>query len=311
MVLRLVSKTEAPVRRRGGVRFPAPETVEIGPMLADALTARWKAFAGQLARTRRRPSEREIHDMRVSTRRMIALLDILRDVLPQTDIPKVRRRMKHLLDALSALRDVQVQILHVRSLRRRFPDLDLYRTVLLVREKLMLKQAKTELVEVRVQSIKRTLLEAQEELKDVLGRPAQAGALRPMVMGMMARKFARAAALRPAASTGNIAAIHRLRVAFKQFRYTVEVLQPVLPAVDQRLLRAMSAYQGRMGAVQDINVLLSGIQSHMTHHRRSDQTQYLRLRDHLRERRDELVGKFISAAAKLDGFWNAVRVSAH
>ena len=77
--------------------------------------------------------------------------------------------------------------------------------------------------------------------------------------GAAAAGFTRAVALLRVVTPGDVETIHRLRIAFKKFRYLVEVLQPALPFVTEELLKLMNTYQDRMGAIQDNEVLTAAL----------------------------------------------------
>lgn len=308
-MLSLVSKTEATVRsprRRRSVSPLPPGDIVTGRVLGDALSSRWQAFAEQLLRTQRRPTEKAVHDLRVSTRRLIALLDIIREILPEPDTLIARRRMKRLLTALSEFRDVHVQIIMVRSLVRSFPVLDLYLTVLLVRERIMLKRVRKELGTVQVRALERKLNDGRVRLEEHLLDPAIGDAVHRMIMGILARRYSRAAVLRADAMTGNPGSIHRFRIAFKQFRYTVEALKPLIPGVEPRMLKTMGAFQTGMGAIQDCTVLISSVKSHVARQRRLALAEHKGVMAHLGQQRDQLIRKFISSAGELDAFWRAL-----
>jgi CHAD domain-containing protein len=48
--------------------------------------------------------------------------------------------------------------------------------------------------------------------------------------------------------------IHRLRLAFKKFRYMVECIYPLLPNPPDQFLRRLHDYQAAMGEIQDDEV---------------------------------------------------------
>jgi CHAD domain-containing protein len=52
------------------------------------------------------------------------------------------------------------------------------------------------------------------------------------------------------------ATIHRMRVAFKRFRYTAEFLQPFLPHFTKERIARMKEFQAAAGNIQDVAVLL-------------------------------------------------------
>jgi CHAD domain-containing protein len=59
--------------------------------------------------------------------------------------------------------------------------------------------------------------------------------------------------------------IHRMRIAFKRFRYTAELLQPFLPDFTQQRLQRMKDFQGAAGNIQDVAVLLERIDKDIRH----------------------------------------------
>ena len=54
--------------------------------------------------------------------------------------------------------------------------------------------------------------------------------------------------------------IHRLRIAFKRFRYLCELLEPFLSGVTETRLERMRHYQGASGEIQDLAVLLARLE---------------------------------------------------
>jgi len=50
--------------------------------------------------------------------------------------------------------------------------------------------------------------------------------------------------------------IHRLRIAFKKFRYMVESVHPILEGFAEDYLKRMHDYQALMGDIQDMEVAL-------------------------------------------------------
>ena len=289
-------------RKHGGAPFrrSAPD---VGAVLLRSLTDRWQVFAGQVAQSRRRPTEKAIHDLRVSTRRLIATLEIVRTILPGGPPSKIRRQLKRHLRAFSALRDLQVQMIAVRNLAIRFPALRPFLTVLVVRERLLLRQARREILAIRMQAMEQELATVENQLETLLADPIMRDASRQVVLGTLGRSFSRAATLKAGAMSGKTNRIHRFRITFKRYRYTVEALQPLLPGARQKMLKAMNRYQTRMGGIQDVEVLIGMINAFARRHSRAAPVQFLRLKVHLMNRRKELIAQFIASANELDGFW--------
>jgi CHAD domain-containing protein len=270
------------------------------------MTERWQNFAVQASRCRRRPTEKAIHDLRVATRRLIAVVDVLRTIAPGAELAAIRKAMKQHLRAFSALRDIQVQILATRELAPRFPLMQLLRTMLMVRERLLLKQAKEEIHAIHLRDLERDLAATEHRLESLLTNPVMREVSRHMALGVLGRAYARAAVLKAGAMTGRTDRIHRFRIAFKRLRYTAEALQPILPSIDKILLKSMNAYQTRMGEIQDIQVLMATVNSFSRRHGTPSPIRSLRLKVFLMNRRSKLVSKFLASADEFEHLWPAL-----
>jgi CHAD domain-containing protein len=156
---------------------------------------------------------------------------------------------------------------------------------------------------VRLGQIDDGITDAEKRLQAILADPFLRDAARSIVIGTLAKTFSKTVQLKPAALSGKSNRIHRLRIAFKRFRYTVEAVEAILPHVSPRILKSMNAYQVRMGNVQDIDVLIAGIRNYAKKHPRADQEQFRRLIDNLMNRRRELVFEFVSSVDELNLFW--------
>jgi len=97
--------------------------------------------------------------------------------------------------------------------------------------------------------------------------------------------------------------IHRLRVAFKKFRYTVEVVQPLLDQMGKTELKALNAYQTAMGEIQDAEVLLASIRSFAARRGRPTAISFLPVHQALTSLRMARVEAFMKSAHHLMSFW--------
>src|SRR5688572_2308134 len=103
-------------------------------ILLEALDARWRRLRKDWDRTRHKYSDDAVHDLRVASRRLLAVLDTLRSLKDEPDIEECRRRVKKFLRALSPLRDVQVQRKHVSKMASTFTQLKNFQKSLKERE---------------------------------------------------------------------------------------------------------------------------------------------------------------------------------
>src|SRR5215831_5973256 len=76
--------------------------------LPSSIEQSWKTFAGAWKKARAEASEKSIHHLRVSTRRLIAVLELAKAVFGHDEIAKLQRRFKKVLKRMGPLRDTQV-----------------------------------------------------------------------------------------------------------------------------------------------------------------------------------------------------------
>ncbi len=297
------SRNRRPLRRA----FPHRRTSEASSRLARSLSAsladRWLVYTRELGRCRARFSERAVHDLRVALRRLISALDMACAVAAGAPVRRVRREFRRLLGSCSALRDVQVQLLLVKDLHSRHPQVAVIRTMLLVRERRLVARLRKEIARVRTGEQADSMQMLREAIEKALGDSSRARLRRAAVAAAATAAFAEAVRRRTMIDR-RPASIHALRVAFKKFRYKAETLQPLLPWIDRERLRAMHAYQTRMGEIQDLEVFLGVVREQAMPLRRRGTPAFRPVVLELLARRRELVRVFHSRADELYEFWS-------
>ncbi len=86
-------------------------------LLIEALEDRHRNFTVQLARVRRRPSEPGVHDLRVATRRLVAVMDLISGVAQDPVLQKRRKALRSFLKGFNGLRDAHIRRIALRKLR--------------------------------------------------------------------------------------------------------------------------------------------------------------------------------------------------
>ena len=288
--------------------------------LDSALSDRWQKFERQAERARCNPTEKAVHDFRVAMRRLIALLDVIDNVLPGSEALDIRKQMKSLLDSLSALRDTQVQILEVQKLAAEFGVLSPFLGELITRETIQSNRARKEILRISVEAMKRQFDILRSKINEVLADPSMEDVAMSILHGLLAQIFFRMNSLRKEAaralndSKEKCEIVHRLRLLFKRFRYTIEILKPILPGVSDRLLKRMREFQLKMGTIQDTGVLLASVSMEARKERKREVKRgntppdqfgaVLRL---MTNRLDEKLNAFLSTLGELDTYWKRVK----
>ncbi len=281
-------------------RRPPVDPLEV---LSGALADRWDRFVREMARSRRRPTEPAIHDLRVAMRRFLAVMDAVDEILPGGYFRHSSGELRRHLKAFNGLRDVHIQILALRGLKRQFPVLGGYERFLRREEVRHIHAARAGIRAVRLDSLLRSLTEVQSALSNLYGTPGASHAVGAMLAGSAAAAFGRVLARRAALAPLDARSVHRMRVAFKKFRYTVELSRPLLPWADGAHGRAMDEFQTAMGEIQDLEVLTAGIRRHARRGRGPTSPSLLPPLQFLASARALKLNAFFHSTDRLESFW--------
>ena len=189
---------------------------------------------------------RGLHDLRVETRRQLALVALGE---PGADSDRARRLLKRCLRDTAKLRDTEVILSIVDQLLPEYPELKHFR-----RRLMRQKRGGTEKTQCRLKRRKGKLSRRVTAIAAAMDRPSK----KQHSVAGMAHRVSEAAdnvrELSGAADRGE-AKLHRARVALKRLRYLVEALGQVLPRAAAARLDALRRAQRAMGEATDLDVL--------------------------------------------------------
>lgn len=223
--------------------------MEAKPLLLESLDTRWKKFRAEWKTCRNEFSEEAVHDLRVATRRLLALFDLLRSISQHKRIQRIRRILKEQLDDLDDLRDTQVLLADISEFIQEVPDLQPFQKQLQKNEKKLLRQARKLIRSREISGLKRQI----EKVRGMMAALSEE-TLHEQILAAADERFGRVLQAYSAMDTENIPSIHHLRVAFKKFRYTVEIIHPLLENFPEENFERMHAYQSLLGEIQDLDV---------------------------------------------------------
>lgn len=275
--------------------FPAALAVH----LAGSIRIMRRRYRKRLARCQKKFSESAVHGLRIETRRLLAMLDLLGALRLRDSLKKTRKVFKKRLDAFDELRDTHVQLSLLKPLCRDFPEAREFDLLLLRHEKELIAQLHQNIEAVKQARLERRLKALEKQLR----RSAKAKSRKAgdsLAASALRDAFARVVHLRRQIRRTNTKTIHQMRVAFKRFRYMSELLQPMLPSLTKRHLHRMQEYQSKMGDIQDMEVLLAGLKDSVVE--RCLSAGLMRnLRSELLCRRRRLIDVFLAA---IDGLFD-------
>src|SRR5262245_19836263 len=214
--------------------------------LLTALGVRWRKLRKEWDRTRHQYSEDAVHDLRVASRRLIAVLETLDGIRHRKEIRDCRQRVKNLLDKLSPLRDLQVQRLYISQMAARHPEVEGFEKNLSDKEDRTASKVQRFLK--GSPKLGRAIADAERHAAKTVDNDA--------VRKIIDKRYRKVLTLARRIDPGGTTTIHRMRLAFKQFRYTCEVAQPIIrKELSKDRLKHFHSFQTMMGDIQDIEVL--------------------------------------------------------
>jgi CHAD domain-containing protein len=248
------------------VLFNTALKMETNSLLSDFIDQRWEKYRTDLKACRAEFTEEAIHDLRVATRRLSAALQFIRSIDRQPLVNKLRRKLKKQLDGFDKLRDVQVMLANIDKNIGSLPELEPFQQYLKKREKRQLRAA-----EKHVQAIKRKTFRKRrlhKILEPFLTTPAES--LLPHLFQAVDEAYSTVKQRYGEMDPRRPITIHRVRVAFKKFRYMVECIQPALPGFSEDQLKNMQNYQTLMGDIHDVEIFLDTLKHFSVWHEQFD-----------------------------------------
>jgi CHAD domain-containing protein len=278
----------------------ATQSPDVLRHLGDSLHTQWRRYRKRLKRCQQHFSEEAVHDSRVETRRLLATVELLRAFIPERDVKKARRALKDHLDSFDQLRDTQVQLMYVERLLASFPTAKTFNEWLREREARFIRESRKTVKKIKTRRLEKRITVFEVELNQRRKEIKREEAFR-MAQVAIQLAFSRVAQLCRRVNAADTETIHRTRIAFKRFRYMVDALSPLLPAISDQHRQAMRGYQSMMGDIQDVEVLLATLNKFIKQKQDDRATQ--RLQAEFARRRLQLIRVYLNAAGKLQQFW--------
>jgi len=264
-------------------------------LLIKSLDARRQQYRDDFNRARADFSEDAVHDLRVATRRLLALLALLRFLLPDLPLRPLRHDLKGQLDSLDRLRDTQVMLGELRGHAEGIPSLAPFQIYLENQERRTLARVGKSFGAIKFVAVSRLnseLLGLSEQLRGegAVGDPVTAA---DQAFAVVTQRYAAVDPAQPAS-------MHHLRVAFKSFRYTVEIVHRLVAQFPRPNLKSMDAYQTALGRIQDADVMLSALGAFAAHDESFDPGPG---RSYYEQRRAEVIAAALSGLGEVQSFW--------
>lgn len=221
-----------------------------------SLKTKWTRYEKKLKDVKKRASSEAVHDARVSIRRLLSLLNILDALFPSRGLSACQRALKEQLELFSALRDVHIQMELIKDMLSSCPELNPFYNSLLQQEQKAVKQIRKHLAGAESDAIKAARESLTAKLSMLASDTSFDMTARLLALGTAAAAFVRVMRLRARVDPSDTETVHRMRVAFKHFRYMRETLHPHIVRLNRAQADALHDFQTLLGNLQDVEVLM-------------------------------------------------------
>src|SRR5258705_7408760 len=199
---------------------------DLETFLEGRLTRAWRSFRSRLKRCRRRCTEKRLHQLRVETRRLMAVATVLNVLTPECHLDELTKRVKEIFRQSSQLRDTHVRACLIDEELTTFPELKPLRKLLRKKENRLVRRWYRNICAIKKAKLKKLVRLSQRDLHDLFSDAKSIKRCHSALLAEIDKAHERAVRLLAHARDGSPARIHRLRIAFKKLRYLIEVLEP-------------------------------------------------------------------------------------
>jgi CHAD domain-containing protein len=264
-------------------------------LLVDSLEKSWRKYRTELKRCREEFSREAVHDLRVATRRILAVMKLLHCLSPRPRLQKIMRSFKDQLDEFDDLRDTQVILAEISETIQELPGLESLQKRQRHEEDKYLRNVRKRIGKFNTKELSRRISKTHDSIRTAGGNDLETDILRAVddAFTITKQRLEVVDLARPST-------IHRVRIAFKNFRYTVEIVHPLLKGFPNTNLKYMQDYQSLMGEIQDAEVFLQTLNDHAEHGPFPDSDAVLQ---YYERREAEAISAFAKAMNLLYSFW--------
>lgn len=273
--------------------------IDYKKLLQNSIDKNLENFIIQLNFCNEKFCETAVHDFRVRIRRFLTLLSMIRYI---TDIPLATNIMTMLREQLrifNPLRDVQVQILKVQQMVYTNPVLYKYFHYLISCEEEYIPFLKHKLREFDISSLMNLIVNLKLEINKFFNEYDQK-IIRPQDIACL--RYNSVIFRYSSARKDDAISIHKIRLSFKKFRYTMEIIQPITNMQPEDFSE-LSNFQTLLGNIQDNTVYINKLREFSETQEQVSKEMFKPVEDELFFDREKLIGELFSNFDKFYSFW--------
>ena len=272
-------------------------TLPVNQLLLEALDQRWKNYRTLLKRCRAEFSNEAVHDLRSAARRMLAFIQLSNSISPRPRLEKLNRAFKDQLKEFNDLRDTQVVLAEISEVLQELPQLQEFDQYLQGVETNLLKALRKKLKVIDLFDVSKGIRRMGESLKT---ESNSNGVLVSSILQAVDDAYLITKQRQKWISPAQASTIHHVRIAFKSFRYMVEIICPLLPDFPSQNLKQMNGYQDRTGAIQDVEVIMQMLADAPAH---AASFEAEPVRHYYQSCHAKAISAYMECMDQLDHFW--------
>jgi len=264
-------------------------------VLLEAMENSWRNYLAELKRCRTEFSNEAVHDLRVATRCIMAIMQLLNSIAPRPRLKKIINAFKGQLDEFDELRDTQVILAEISETVQKLPELQAFQKHEQRIEEKLLRTLRKEIEKSNIGELSKRIRKTQDAIENETDEDVEA-----QIMQAVDDSFLTTKQRLGWVDLARPATIHRVRIAFKAFRYMVEIIHPLLNEFPPINSEWMNNYQSLMGEVQDAEVFMQTLADYSQHASFSDPDA---LRRYYERRHTKAISAFAEEMNQLHIFW--------
>jgi phosphohistidine phosphatase len=230
-------------------------------------------------------------------------MELIEQFNPDNVVRRARITLKDQLSELSDLRDVHVEMVTIHGYLKQLPEIKQFHNELRDRERRYLNAVKKMPSASNVRLIENAVNRAKVRLGVRRATINRSGASK-IINDVLDRSFDNVTKKLEYATIADYSTIHSVRLAFKPFRYLLEMLQPLIP-VQRKQLGTAHSLARRMGQIQDLEVLMKDLVEFKWKKKNAQQAVDEIWLD-LERRKTDAAQRFLRALPKLGTIWKPI-----
>jgi phosphohistidine phosphatase len=241
--------------------------------------------------------------LRVSIRRLITIIELIERFDSYNAAQKARMMLKDQLSELSDLRDAHVEIVTIREYLKQIPELKEFSDELSDRERDCVNASRKILSKSDIGFIQNAISRSRIRLEARRTTIDPSGANK-IIRDALDRSFDNVEKKLEMVTTADYSTIHRLRLAFKPFRYQMEMLRSLIPIGHTQLGTAQSLAR-MMGQIQNLQVLMKDL-AEFKCAKESTRHALVEVWLELERRKADTAQRFLRATPKFGSIWKPI-----